>query len=207
MNLGFYQRIGTQGTQDHTCITGRLEVEKPHQSSLLPSPMPLKKTKKKKRRLESIAALYTEDIGTEGVKKSSMATGALHQGSNFHLPLTEDEENRRRKRMVRQLQQRGIGILFRTQPRAKGRPRSLLLLVGRPLCNCCYHVKMILALSLLLWRWWMCLRWGVAGRPCLMISTRTVFCPKWRCLPPFCRPIINKQSERDRTRCMNAQDC
>ena len=104
MNLGFYQRIGTQGTQDHTCITGRLEVEKPHQSSLLPSPMPLKKTKKKKRRLESIAALYTEDIGTEGVKKSSMATGALHQGSNFHLPLTEDEENRRRKRMVRQLQ-------------------------------------------------------------------------------------------------------
>jgi hypothetical protein len=58
----------------------------------------------KKRRLENIAPLYTEDLGTEGIKRSIMATGTVLQSSNFLLPLTEDEEHRRRKRTVRLIQ-------------------------------------------------------------------------------------------------------
>ena len=69
------------------------ECEKPSQSTLLSSPMSSKKTKKK-RRLENIFPLYTEDLGTEGFKRSAMATWTVLQSSNFHLPLTEDEEHR-----------------------------------------------------------------------------------------------------------------
>jgi hypothetical protein len=57
-----------------------------------------KKQKNKKRRLEDIAPLYSEDIGTEGIKKS---TGAVEQSSISNLPLAEDEEHRRRERKVR----------------------------------------------------------------------------------------------------------
>jgi hypothetical protein len=67
--------------------------ENPPQSTLLSTPMSSKKTKKK-RRLENIFPLYTEDLGTEGIKRSVVATGTVLQSSNFYLPLTEDEEHR-----------------------------------------------------------------------------------------------------------------
>jgi hypothetical protein len=56
---------------------------------------------KKKRRLEDTAPIYTEDIGTQGIKKSSITSGAGGQSSIHDLPLTKDEKTRRRKRMVR----------------------------------------------------------------------------------------------------------
>jgi hypothetical protein len=64
--------------------------------------MPSRKKKKKGRTRKDIAPLYAEDIGTEGIKKTCMATPSTSSfhGSNFHLPLTKDEEHRRRKRMV-----------------------------------------------------------------------------------------------------------
>lgn len=61
--------------------------------------MPSKKNKKK-RRLGDIAPIYTEDLGSEGIKNARYSLGSDAQDSNFHVPLTEDEEHRRRKRMV-----------------------------------------------------------------------------------------------------------
>jgi hypothetical protein len=64
--------------------------------------MPKRKNKKKLHPKKQLAPLYSQDIGTEGVKKvggMTMAT-SIHQPTNFHLPLTEEEEQRRRKRTV-----------------------------------------------------------------------------------------------------------
>jgi len=61
-----------------------------------------KKAKKKKRRLEE-AALYSEDIGTAGIKKSTLASSFSngYQQPISQLPLPKDEEKRRLKRMER----------------------------------------------------------------------------------------------------------
>ena len=75
-------------------------------TSIMPPSLATKKMKsKKKRRLEGTAALYTEDIGTEGLKNlpgtvagsSASSTG----GRDFQLLVDDEEERKRRKRMVR----------------------------------------------------------------------------------------------------------
>lgn len=66
--------------------------------------MPTKKKKDKgklKRKLEKAAPLYTEDLGTQGIKKSSLLSAACHQGSIAKNPLAIDEYARRQKRMQR----------------------------------------------------------------------------------------------------------
>lgn len=57
-----------------------------------------KKHKSKMLRLEDPAAAYTEDLGTQGVKRSlsdKSGSGILFS------PLADDEHHRRAKRMVR----------------------------------------------------------------------------------------------------------
>ena len=65
--------------------------------------MPSKKKSKGKlkRKLEQAAQLYTEDLGTEGIKNSTVVVAASHQGIISQKPLAIDEESRRQKRMVR----------------------------------------------------------------------------------------------------------
>lgn len=75
--------------------------------SIITPRMPLKKKKKdktsksKKRQLEGAAPLYTEDLGTEGIKRSSLDNSDGHQTSISCLPLAQDEDERRQKRKVR----------------------------------------------------------------------------------------------------------
>jgi len=87
----------------HSCVRGSF-LDRPSQTNLLSPLMPPKKRKKekanKKRRLEEAAPLYTEDIGTEGVKKSNLVSAANHEVSISSLPLATDEDERRKKRMV-----------------------------------------------------------------------------------------------------------
>jgi hypothetical protein len=67
--------------------------------------MPKRKNKKNHHPKKELAPLYLQDIGTEGMKKvggMTMAT-SIHQPTNFHLPLTEEEEQLRRKRTVSEI--------------------------------------------------------------------------------------------------------
>lgn len=59
--------------------------------------MPKKGKKKSKAPSVSIAPLYNEDIGFEGLKKKRVSSA---DGISFQLPIDEQEENKRRKRMV-----------------------------------------------------------------------------------------------------------
>ena len=65
--------------------------------------MAKKKDKIKKRKLvsEPAAAVYTQDIGTEGIKTNSLTTSIGYSKSISDLPLPNDEEERRQKRMVK----------------------------------------------------------------------------------------------------------
>ena len=59
--------------------------------------MPNKKRKKKKSNTASVASLYSEDIGIEGLKRKRLsATNEI----SFELPVDEEEESKRRGRMV-----------------------------------------------------------------------------------------------------------
>lgn len=57
------------------------------------------KSGKKKRRLPSVsvASVYNEDIGFEGLKKKRISSS---NDISFHLPVDDQEERKRRKRMV-----------------------------------------------------------------------------------------------------------
>ncbi len=57
------------------------------------------KSAKKKRRLPtvSVASLYNEDIGFEGLKKKRVSST---NDISFQLPIDEQEERKRQKRMV-----------------------------------------------------------------------------------------------------------
>ncbi len=85
-----------------TCAGGKFTDKqyKSHLSSLIP--IMVKKVKKtKKRKFEEAAPLYTEDLGTLGIKKSSPSNFVGYQKSISELPLPKDEDERRQKRMVR----------------------------------------------------------------------------------------------------------
>ncbi len=58
------------------------------------------KSGRKKRVLPSVsvASIYNEDIGFEGLKKKRISST---DGLSFHMPIDEQEEQKRRKRMVR----------------------------------------------------------------------------------------------------------
>ena len=58
------------------------------------------KSRKKKRALpaQKVASIYNDDIGLEGLKKKRIS---YTDGISFHLPIDEQEEKKRRKRMVR----------------------------------------------------------------------------------------------------------
>lgn len=91
----------------HACVRGSFFDKSSPKSVLIPSMAMSKKKKdksshKNKRKLEEAAPLYTEDIGTEGIKKSSsLVSAAKQQTSISQLPLPKDEDERRQKRMVR----------------------------------------------------------------------------------------------------------
>lgn len=67
----------------------------------MPSHKRKNKGNKLKRKLEEAAPLYTEDLGLQGIKTSSLVGAASHQGSIAKKPLAVDEDSRRQKRMVR----------------------------------------------------------------------------------------------------------
>lgn len=72
----------------------------------------MKKSKKiRERKLEDSVALYTEDIGMAGIKKSSYLSwsSAVMQPSIADLPLPNDEDERRKKRKVRHAKYRLVG--------------------------------------------------------------------------------------------------
>jgi hypothetical protein len=61
--------------------------------------MPDKKKKKRKKPppTVNIARLYNEDIGFEGLKKKRLSGS---NGISFQLPIDDQEESKRQKRMV-----------------------------------------------------------------------------------------------------------
>jgi hypothetical protein len=65
-------------------------------------PMAKKKDRIKKRKLavEPAAAAYTEDLGTQGIKTNCLTSPLGYSTSISDLPLPNDEEERRQKRMV-----------------------------------------------------------------------------------------------------------
>jgi hypothetical protein len=65
----------------------------------MPSNASKKRTNKKKRPREIVAPLYTEDIGTDGLKKSSFAPSK--NLTYFNLTVDGKEKTKRQKRMVR----------------------------------------------------------------------------------------------------------
>ncbi len=60
------------------------------------------KSAKKKRKLPgvSVAQIYNEDVGFEGLKKKRISSTS---GISFHLPIDEQEEKKRQERMVSDL--------------------------------------------------------------------------------------------------------
>jgi hypothetical protein len=98
-----YPTPASKYSHRHTCATGSFPEKTSTRSKS--SVMPSKKKKNKgklKRRLEEVAPLYTEDLGTQGIKKNSLASSAAGRlGSISKKPLAKDEESRRQERMVR----------------------------------------------------------------------------------------------------------
>jgi hypothetical protein len=70
-------------------------------SSIMPSK---KRNNNKKRPLVQVAPLYSEDIGTEGIKRSPTSATECHQRQSFHMQLDDEEEHRRQRREVRNIE-------------------------------------------------------------------------------------------------------
>lgn len=88
-------------------------------SSIMPSSSKNKrKNKTKKRPVENVAALYKEDLGTEGLKSTGMSSSSSssHQDiQSFHVKVDKKEKSKRKRRMVRLSYDAEIGhfIVFR----------------------------------------------------------------------------------------------
>ena len=59
--------------------------------------MPKQKKKKRKSPTVSVAPLYNEDVGFEGLKKKRVSK---NNELSFQVVVDEDEESKRRRRMV-----------------------------------------------------------------------------------------------------------
>ena len=59
-----------------------------------------KKKNKRPRRLLEEAAIYSEDVGTLGIKKTAGGGASSFQKPILSLPLPDDEDKRRLQRMV-----------------------------------------------------------------------------------------------------------
>lgn len=87
----------------HNCVKGSF-VDKNsalHRSSRIPMAKKKDKIKKRKLVVEPAAAVYTEDVGIQGIKTSGLTSSVGYSKSISELPLPNDEEERRQKRMER----------------------------------------------------------------------------------------------------------
>lgn len=82
----------------YLCFIGKASPR----SLRLPSRMAKKSNKKRQRssNAEEKPALYAEDIGTKGIKHQSTATSTISKSIHPGLPLTEDEQQKRKQRQV-----------------------------------------------------------------------------------------------------------
>ena len=113
MNLGLPVMGTTTNNPEHSYLSGNLSPrskKKAKSSLLLSSPMSSsRKQKKKKRRREQLSSmaieapsLYTQDIGSEGIKTKPVQLSGPGHNNNFNVVETKDEKRRRRQRMVRE---------------------------------------------------------------------------------------------------------
>lgn len=104
LNSKYSQLLFPETKKDlHNCVKGRFVVKSSlsHPTNRIPMAKKKDKVKKRKLALEPGAAVYAEDIGTQGIKTSSITTPTGYSKSISELPLPNDEEERRQKRMER----------------------------------------------------------------------------------------------------------